>query len=73
MIGDVTVANESLVNDWESKDVAFALVGLAPGTDAEQLKRAEDQALSRSRPPKPQTIAGLQGRAEQGRQRARRR
>src|SRR4051812_41412960 len=34
MIGDVTVSNESLVNDWESKDVAFALVVSQPGTDA---------------------------------------
>src|SRR3954454_22436405 len=66
MIGDVTVSNESLVNDWESKDVAFALVVSQPGTDAEQLKRAEDQALKPFPTAKPQTIQDFKDEQNKG-------
>jgi putative ABC transport system permease protein len=66
MIGDVTVSNESLVNDWESKDVAFALVVSRPGTDAEQLKRAEDQALKPFPTAKPQTIQDFKDEQNKG-------
>ena len=34
-------SNESLVRDWESKDIAFAMVVSDPGTNATELKRAE--------------------------------
>ena len=61
LVGDVTVSNESLVRDWESKDVAFAMVVADPGTNADALRRAEDTALSGFPTAKPQTIAGVQG------------
>ena len=44
MIGDVTVTNASLESDWESKDVAFALVGLAT-----RRRRRGAQAAPRTR------------------------
>jgi putative ABC transport system permease protein len=56
MVGSLTVSNASLVRDWESKDIAFALVVSSPGTDAEELKRAEERALSGFPAAKPQTI-----------------
>ena len=66
MIGDVTVSNESLVKDWESKDVAFALVVSDPGTDADALRRAEDQALKPFPTAKPQTIAEFKDEQNKG-------
>ena len=66
MIGDVTVSNDSLVSDWESKDIAFALVVSQPGTDAEALKRAEDTALKRFPTAKPQTIQDFKDEQNKG-------
>jgi putative ABC transport system permease protein len=66
MIGDVTVSNESLVDDWESKDIAFAMVVSSPGTDAAQLKQAEDQALKPFPTAKPQTIAEFKDEQNKG-------
>jgi putative ABC transport system permease protein len=66
VIGDVTVSNESLVNDWESKDIAFALVVSNPGTDADQLRRAEDQALKPFPTAKPQTISEFKDEQNKG-------
>jgi putative ABC transport system permease protein len=57
MIGDVTVSNRSLERDWEAKDIAFAMVVSSPGTDAGELKRAEERALDGFPTAKPQTIA----------------
>jgi putative ABC transport system permease protein len=66
LIGDVTVSNESLVNDWESKDIAFAMVVSSPGTNADQLRRAEDQALKPFPTAKPQTIAEFKDEQNKG-------
>jgi putative ABC transport system permease protein len=66
MIGDVTLSNQSLVDDWESKDIAFAMVVSSPGTDADQLKRAADQALKPFPTAKPQTIAEFKDEQNKG-------
>jgi putative ABC transport system permease protein len=66
MIGDVTVSNDSLAGDWESKDIAFAMVVSTPGTDADQLRRAEDQALKTFPTAKPQTIAEFKDEQNKG-------
>ena len=66
MIGDVTVSNDSLERDWESKDIAFAMVVSTPGTDANQLRRAEDQALKTFPTAKPQTIAEFKDEQNKG-------
>jgi putative ABC transport system permease protein len=57
MVGDVTVSNQSLERDWEAKDIAFAMVVSKPGTDGNELKAAEKQALTGFPTAKPQTIA----------------
>jgi putative ABC transport system permease protein len=57
LVGGVVVGNESLVRDWDAKDIAFALVAGAPGTDQETLKRSEMAALQDFPTAKPQTIA----------------
>jgi putative ABC transport system permease protein len=56
MLGQVALTDAALVRDWESKDVFFALVVSSPGTDAEALKGAEEQALKGFPTAKPQTI-----------------
>ena len=56
LVGDLIASNESLVRDWESKDIAFAMVVSDPGTDATELKRAEEKALAGFPTAKPQTI-----------------
>jgi putative ABC transport system permease protein len=66
MVGDVTVSNDSLVRDWEAKDVAFAMVVSAPGTDASALKRAEDTALKGFPTAKPMTIAEFKDEQNKG-------
>jgi putative ABC transport system permease protein len=66
MVGDVTVSNQSLVNDWESKDVAFAMVVSDPGTNADALKKAEDQALKNFPTAKPMTIAEFKDEQNKG-------
>jgi putative ABC transport system permease protein len=66
MVGDVTVSNESLVRDFESKDVAFAMVVSAPGTDGVELKRAEEQALKGFPTAKPMTIADFKDEQNKG-------
>ena len=57
LVGDLIASNESLVRDWESKDIAFAMVVSDAGTDANALKRAEEKALAGFPTAKPQTIA----------------
>jgi putative ABC transport system permease protein len=66
LVGDLIASNESLVRDWESKDIAFAMVVSDPGTDANELKRAEDKALSGFPTAKPQTIADFKDQQNQG-------
>jgi len=66
MVGDVTVSNESLVRDWESKDVAFAMVVSSPGTDAGALRRAEDTALKGFPTAKPMTIGEFKDEQNKG-------
>jgi putative ABC transport system permease protein len=46
LVGDVVISNASLERDWDSKDIAFAMVISDPGTDAVALRQAEDKALS---------------------------
>jgi putative ABC transport system permease protein len=53
------VSNASLERDWNATDVAFALTVAASGTDAEQLKQAEQSALSGFPTADPQTIQDL--------------
>ena len=65
MIGDVIVSNESLEHDWDSKDVAFVLVGARPGTDAEQLKRGRGAGAEAVPDRQAADDRGLQGRAGQ--------
>jgi putative ABC transport system permease protein len=66
VIGDVTVSNESLVKDWESKDIAFALVVSSPGTNGEELKKSEEQALKGFPTAKPQTIQDFKDEQNKG-------
>jgi putative ABC transport system permease protein len=66
MVGEVTVSNESLVRDWETKDVAFAMVVSEPGTDSTQLRRAEDRALKGFPTAKPMTIAEFKDEQNKG-------
>jgi putative ABC transport system permease protein len=54
------------VRDFESKDVAFAMVVSAPGTDADALRRAEDQALKGFPTAKPMTIAEFKDEQNKG-------
>jgi putative ABC transport system permease protein len=56
MLGQVAVTDQSMVRDWESKDLFFALVVSDPGTNADALKRAEEKALKGFPTAKPQTI-----------------
>jgi putative ABC transport system permease protein len=56
VIGGVLVSNASLERDWESKDLAFALVAGAPGADPAAIKRGEERALAGFPTAKPQTI-----------------
>jgi len=56
LLGQVTVTDQSLVRDFESKDIFFAFVLSDPGTDAEALKKAEETALKGFPTAKPQTI-----------------
>jgi putative ABC transport system permease protein len=46
LVGDVVISNASLDRDWDSRDVAFAMVISDPGTNADELRRAEDKALT---------------------------
>jgi putative ABC transport system permease protein len=66
LVGDVVVSNASLQSDWETKDIAFAMVVSQPGTDANELKRAEDKALAGFPTAKPQTIADFKDEQNQG-------
>ncbi len=66
LVGDVTVSNESLVRDWETKDIAFAMVVADPGTNPDALRRAEDTALSGFPTAKPQTIAEFKDEQNKG-------
>jgi putative ABC transport system permease protein len=56
LVGGVVVGNESLIRDWDAKDIAFALVAGAPGTSQETLKSNEIAALQDFPTAKPQTI-----------------
>jgi putative ABC transport system permease protein len=56
LVGGVVVSNDSLARDWESNELAFAMVAGADGADPEQLKNAEASALSDFPTAKPQTI-----------------
>jgi putative ABC transport system permease protein len=56
VIGGVLVSNSSLERDWKADDIAFALVGGAPGTEAGDLSRAEQAALADFPTAKPRTL-----------------
>jgi putative ABC transport system permease protein len=56
VIGGVLVSNEVLQRDFEAKDIAFALIGGAPGADPGEIKRGEQAALASFPTAKPQTI-----------------
>jgi putative ABC transport system permease protein len=56
MLGQVAVTDESLVRDFASQDVLFALVVSDTGTNAEALKKAEEKALKGFPTAKAQTI-----------------
>jgi putative ABC transport system permease protein len=66
MLGPVTVTDQSLARDWQSKDIAFALVVSSPGTDAGALKRAEEQALRGFPTAEPQTIQDFKDKQNEG-------
>ena len=56
VIGGVLVDNASLENDWDAKDIAFALVAGEPGADPGEIKKGEEAALAGFPAAKPQTI-----------------
>jgi putative ABC transport system permease protein len=66
VVGDVIVTDQSLVRDWESKDIAFAMVVADPGTDPTALKRSEERALTGFPTAKPQTIAEFKDQQQAG-------
>jgi putative ABC transport system permease protein len=66
MLGPVTVTDASLQRDWETKDVAFALVVSSPGVDTAALERAEDKALAGFPTAKPQTVQEFKDQQKQG-------
>src|SRR4051794_26890258 len=66
MVGDLTVSNESLVRDFESKDVAFAMVVSESGTDSGALKRFEETALKGFPTAKPMTIGDFKDEQNKG-------
>ena len=53
VVGGTIVSNESLEREWDSKDIAFALVA---GSDPEAIKRGSEAALRGFPPAEPQTI-----------------
>jgi putative ABC transport system permease protein len=55
-VGGIVVSNESLQNDWDSDDIAFAMVAGESGADPEAIKRSEEQLLSEFPTAKPMTI-----------------
>jgi putative ABC transport system permease protein len=55
-----------MTTDWESKDVAFAMVVSEPGTNADALKKAEDTALKGFPTAKPMTIAEFKDEQNKG-------
>jgi putative ABC transport system permease protein len=66
LLGQVTVTDASMVRDFESKDIFYAFVVSEPGTDAEALKRAEEEALKGFPTAKPQTIADFKAEQNSG-------
>ncbi len=57
VIGGVLVDNQSLEQDWDAKDIAFALVAGEPGAEPEAVKKGAQAALAGFPAAKPQTIA----------------
>jgi putative ABC transport system permease protein len=55
-VGGIVVSNQSLTEDWESDDIAFALVAGEQGADPEAIKRSEEQLLGDFPTAKPMTI-----------------
>jgi putative ABC transport system permease protein len=66
LLGQVTVTDAAMVRDFESKDIFYAFVLSDPGTNAEALKRAEDQALKGFPTAKPQTIQDFKNEQYEG-------
>jgi putative ABC transport system permease protein len=56
-VGGIVVSNESLQNDWDADDIAFALVAGEQGADPEAIKRSEESLLADFPTAKPMTIA----------------
>ena len=55
-VGGIVVSNSSLERDWESEDIAFALVAGEPGSSPEEIKRSEESILAEFPTAKPMTI-----------------
>jgi putative ABC transport system permease protein len=66
VVGGIVVTQASMERDWNAKDIAFALVGSAPGVGPAALRDRERAALSGFPTAKPMTIADFK--AEQRKQ-----
>ena len=56
VVGGILISNESLETDWQTKDIAFALVAGAPGADPDDLRAAEQTALASFPAARPWTL-----------------
>ena len=56
LVGAVIASNDSLVNAWDTRDIAFAMVAGEDGSDPAAIKRAVVDALADFPTAKPQTI-----------------
>jgi len=65
LVGGVVVGNGSLENDWESNDIAFAMVAGAEGVDPESVKDGSVAALSDYPTAKPLTIEDFKDEQQQ--------
>jgi putative ABC transport system permease protein len=57
VIGGILMPNAALEQDWDAKDIAFALIAGAPGADPTAIKQGTKAALADFPVTKPQTIA----------------
>jgi putative ABC transport system permease protein len=55
-VGGIVVSNESLETDWQTDDIAFAMVAGEQGADPEAIKRSEERLLTDFPTAKPMTI-----------------
>ena len=57
VIGGILMPNAALEQDWDAKDIAFALIAGAPGADPTAIKQGTKAALAGFPVTKPQTIS----------------